>query len=1017
MGHLRVIRAGAGSGKTTRLCEVVAEAVAGGLDPARVLATTFTRKAAAELKGRIQERLLTHPGLASRERIRLADRLELAAIGTVHSVGHQLLSRHALALGFSPRLTVLEEAGSAQALRELLGRMEPAPWEALAALTRRLSLGPPQELVLALLDAKRGNRIPGAALRGQLAASADRLCALMAPGGPSPAALTPAHLYARIEQALAGLAGITDATKTTAEALRELRRIVAARSGAWADFCWAAGIAAGKRSGADALLGPVRELAARVLASPELHADLRGLLARLGEQTLVLEQAYAEHKRERGQLDFTDLEVWLLRLLEDPAHAASVAADFALVVVDEFHDTNPLQLAIFQRLRQLAAESCWVGDAKQSIYGFRGTDPELIRAVWDAVPEEARERLPRNYRSQAGLVQLVGRLFHPLPGFGPEARLEPVRPGAPRGIERWLLRGRNVREDASALARGIQGLRAEGVALRDIAILARTNDEAQRVGAACRAAGLPALLELPGLLATREGALAVAGLRLVLDRRDSLAAATVLHLLSAPDVATPAWLAERLQAVRDAGAVEGPPPAPWAGDPRLAPLEAIDHRSLSPGVALQGTLDALAIGDHIRRWGDAPQRLANLDALHLFVEAYEREMQVRGSAATLSGLLAYLDELADGGTDYTRAPYGIDALTVLTYHGAKGLEWPVVVLTGLDAERDPDMWTVSVEGGDPASLDPLAGRAVRYWPWPFGSRSAGTDLDARALNAAEGQAAAERAGREGDRLLYVGWTRARDRLVLAHRPGRTAWLASLPEVDAVLPPDAADGEHPLGDIKTTYVVRRLDPVEAVQASSRLEQRWLAPLTGPEAPPVPARYHSPSAAEAPGGGVEVAIELLPGEPVFPDVRADQEAALGTAIHAYLTALPSLRALTRDQRRDVAVRCLRGFGVEALLMPGPLVDMGERCQAWVQARYPGATWHTEVPLAAPRAAGGQWYGAADLLLRLPTGELVIVDHKCGPVRRDQAGAKAASYAGQLLAYREVLAAQNTAVAALW
>jgi hypothetical protein len=151
-------------------------------------------------------------------------------------------------------------------------------------------------------------------------------------------------------------------------------------------------------------------------------------------------------------------------------------------------------------------------------------------------------------------------------------------------------------------------------------------------------------------------------------------------------------------------------------------------------------------------------------------------------------------------------------------------------------------------------------------------------------------------------------------------------------------------------------------------------------------------------------------------MFPDVREDQEAALGNAIHAYLTALPSLHALTRDQRRDVAIRCLRGFGVEALLMPGPLVDMGERFHAWVHTRYPGATWHTEVPLTAPRPEGGQWYGSADLVLRLPTGELVIVDHKCGPVRRDHMRAKAVGYAGQLLAYREALSAQEV-VKAVW
>lgn len=1017
MGSLRVIRAGAGSGKTYRLCEIVAEAVAAGLDPARVLATTFTRKAAAELKGRIQERLLAHPGLDGPARIRLADRLDLAVIGTVHSVGHQLLTRYALTLGLSPRLTVLEETASAHALHRLLGTMDPGPWEALAALTRRLSLGAPQALVLTLLDAKRSNRIGDAALGTQLAESAERLAAVMAPGGPSGGPLTCEALYATIRRALDALQGIPDATKVTASAARGLRRILAAHTGAWADFCWAAGLQAGKRSGADAALAPVRELAAAVLASPDLHRDLRDLLARLGEQTLALEQAYAAHKRARGQLDFTDLEVWLLRLLDDPAQARSLAEDFGLIVVDEFHDTNPLQLAIFQRLRSLAAESWWVGDAKQSIYGFRGTDPELIAAVWEAVPEAARERLPRSYRSQAGLVELVGRLFHPLPGFGQEARLTPVRAGARGGVERWLLRARNAGEEAAALARGVAGLRAEGTALGDLAILVRRHDDAGRIGAACRALGVPVLLKLPGLLATREAALAVAGLQLVLDRRDSLAAATVLHLLSDPAAGTPPWLADRLQEVRAATAQDAPLPAPWAHHPDLAPLEAIDHRTLSPGLALQRTLDALRIGDRIRRWGDAPQRLANLDALRLLAATYEREMQMQGSAATLSGLLAYLADLGEAGTDATGAPYGIDAVTILTYHAAKGLEWPVVVLASLDAERDPDMWTVAVSGGAPGAGDVLAGRRIRYWAWPFGARSAGTDLDRRALLAPEGQAAADRARRECDRLLYVGWTRAKDRLILAHRPGRTAWLDSLPDVNLVLPPDAPPGEHPLGGIATTYVVRHLDGVDpGLAAPEPREQTWLDPLGAPDAPPAfPARYHSPSGTEPPEASGPATVEGLPGEPLFPDLPEAQEVALGTAVHAYLSALPSLQPLSPEQRRDVALRCLRGFGVEGLLMPGPLLEMGERFYRWVEARYPGATWQTEVPLTAPRAAGGQWAGVADLLLHLTTGEAVLLDHKCGPVRREHAAAKAQTYGGQVAAYRAILESQGIPVRA--
>ena len=70
-----------------------------------------------------------------------------------------------------------------------------------------------------------------------------------------------------------------------------------------------------------------------------------------------------------------------------------------------------------------------------------------------------------------------------------------------------------------------------------------------------------------------------------------------------------------------------------------------------------------------------------------------------------------------------------------------------------------------------------------------------------------------------------------------------------------------------------------------------------------------------------------------------------------------------------------------------------------------------------MTAPRTGGGQWNGSIDLLLRLPDGSVMIVDHKSSPIRRDQCAAKAATYAGQLAAYREALAAQDLPVAATW
>lgn len=117
----------------------------------------------------------------------------------------------------------------------------------------------------------------------------------------------------------------------------------------------------------------------------------------------------------------------------------------------------------------------------------------------------------------------------------------------------------------------------------------------------------------------------------------------------------------------------------------------------------------------------------------------------------------------------------------------------------------------------------------------------------------------------------------------------------------------------------------------------------------------------------------------------------------------------------QKQAVAERCLAGASVTGLLPATTVVVIGERLQSWVDATYPGATWATEIPVTGPRGDGGQWIGTIDLLLTLENGELVIIDHKSAPIRRDQAAAKASEFGGQLAAYREMLQRAGEQVAA--
>ena len=145
--------------------------------------------------------------------------------------------------------------------------------------------------------------------------------------------------------------------------------------------------------------------------------------------------------------------------------------------------------------------------------------------------------------------------------------------------------------------------------------------------------------------------------------------------------------------------------------------------------------------------------------------------------------------------------------------------------------------------------------------------------------------------------------------------------------------------------------------------------------------------------------------------------DKEAALGSACHADLAALSSLASLDRLRKAEVALRLLKGFSVEAYMSADDIVVAGERFRDWVGTKYPGAGWITEVPVSAPRIAGGQWSGTVDLLLVLPDGNAVIVDHKASPIRREYCAAKAETYSGQLLAYQEILRAQALVAETAW
>lgn len=1017
MTIITAVSAGAGSGKTYDLAQHISRRVVEGQDPAKVLATTFTKKAATELRARIEARILAEPSLPAPERIVRAKRLEMAPIGTVHSVAYQLLQKYALRLGLSPNLEILEEGASTRLIREFQNNLTLDSHPGFAEACRRLSLDNPGETALELLQLMRGNRISREEFRHQMITSLDELCSLISPN-PNITGDPFVAIAKLAEQAIESIMKMGDTTKKTKEAISKLHEI-ASHPGIWKDFLGAAKIAAAKVS--DGFLTDLRLFCVHVRDFKSLHEDLRLYVDSLIEMTLRLEADYSEYKRQRGLLDFTDLEIEFLRLLETPELSESLTQDIELLAVDEFQDTNPIQLAIFQSLRGLVSESRWVGDPKQAIYGFRGADSELMNQVWNQIPAECQDRLENNYRSQAGLVDFYNKLFKPI--FGSGSELKSQNPPESGGLERWLLQSANKEQDSAALAVGVTQLLQDGFQPGEIAVLARTRNDAVSFAKAVKELGIPCVTETPGLFDTRECALVLAALRVAVDRWDSLAAATIVHILSESRQGTPPWINERLRAVKEFEKHKSDS-APWADNAVLNSLKEL-NTPISPVTAtLNRVIEVLGVSEALGKWEQPHRRGAHLDNLLMLGAQYEQEAAELGQAATLTGLIAYFEQLWSEENDQIVHPEGMEAVTITTYHSSKGLEWPIVILTGLNFGHDPDLWKARVTGGAVKESRPLEGRVLRFWPWPFGRNPfngktiEGSNLENDALNTEEGIRFAEVQKEESKRLLYVGMTRARRKLVLTHRPGKSEWLQLLPGVDALLPPQLSAGEHPLTNIKTSLIVREpsADKMDSYRKPSPEEQLWLAPVKAVLPQPLIERFHNPSLQD-PVPVKEAIIENLPGSHPFPTFKkTDQYEALGNAVHAYLAATPSLIAASDSRKAEIAIHCLKSFGAEGLIAPQALVNCGNRLDAWLAQKGCNARV-TEVPVTTPRSGGGQWLGIIDLLAEVGDGQVLIIDHKSRPIPAQMAQASALEFTGQLAAYREILKNQGYSVTSSW
>lgn len=433
-----VVTASAGAGKTYVLVERYLRHIEEGeADPDQILTITFTKKAAAEMKSRIVRKLRAK---------RLFEEAQLAETGpiqTIHSFCERLLRENSLEAGLDPQFEIMDEGTASRLGVECVRE----------ALATPLDEAPHAEGLLSYLAGRRkygANRSPYATIESAVSDVLEKLRAT----GSNPLDVLNRHLdpdllrddweRALVQQApqevQAALANIE--APTFRERLQQAYKTATNKVPGW-------------------LRGPHDENAER-----EAREHACGLVQLACAAWWRLEREMAM----RQELDFTELERRGVKLLESSEVTRQrVSAQYRVVMVDESQDLNPQQ---YRLLTQLSPRiEMFVGDAQQSIYGFREADRTLFL---QAASERPVLQLSKNHRSDEGILNLVDLIFGQLwPDYHPMN----ARPFDPDAVEETCFEGvevwRHAAKDTDATVGYLRELLEEGVKPSDIAVLTR----------------------------------------------------------------------------------------------------------------------------------------------------------------------------------------------------------------------------------------------------------------------------------------------------------------------------------------------------------------------------------------------------------------------------------------------------------------------------------------------------------------------------------------------------------------
>ena len=989
MKNITYINAGAGSGKTYRLTEEMADKVDNNLcTPSQIIASTFTKDAAADLKKNAREKFLER-GLFTG-----AAELDSAAIGTVHSIGFLYIKKYWYKLG----LTASVEAITEEAKMSYLNRT-------LAKAVTDEDITHFREFVetfgLQLSQSSRPDYDFWRSLVKSIVEKADAF-------------------------------GIDDLAESEKKSL-ELAHHLFDPDGRFAP------------------------LNITTKSENELRTMYYDCIERIFKITRKWRKLFDTFKEEHGLIEFNDMESKFIQLLEYPDVQKDISQSIKYVFVDEFQDSNPKQIKIFDMLSDLVERSYWVGDPKQAIYGFRGCDTVLVQSLTDKIIDDKNkgingmdyDTLKVSRRSVKPLVDTTSAVFKKVfDGYIDPAMITLTAhrttslPNNTPALWHWeqkkTLEAGQKRATPSkeklfkSIARQIRDIvdgnhdikyvidkdsgESRKVKYSDIAVLARSNGDVTNITKALIDKDIPVVCESISDVNWKELRLARLLLNYIIDDAPLLKA-EIAHLLYGQETKS---VIEKTQDVLE-----------------LSEFEKLD--------ALKEQLKTLPVADIVKslvvemdlihrcqKWGKADQRQRNLQALIEDAKTFDDNASAIGEASSIEH---YLDHLDQEGVK-VKEGFFQDGVHVLTYHSSKGLQWNIVILCSLDNDPSKDMPAKKkFLGGVNHCRVSAPSSAALYSQYYLtclpgflktAQNNPSADISEELNSEVAFQQYWDRQFYEERRLLYVGVTRARDYLITTSLEGKgMPWLTAsgiTPVIDGSGDFRAIWGKDP--DITESKFVSVKDDGSYTKAAAPAD--YLQRKDNDITTTFDNKYVSPSKIE----DSELASRVHPNvlypvkdtapHPIRVVSSSDEEYdIMGTCIHnIFAIYRPDIHP---DEMRAKAQRIIDAYKMTKMLpeVDGILRSIASLYQFMEQKYGKAVKVAHETPFR--HETGGQVVsGEIDLLWYTSPKECVLVDFKnypgiLGNVLSPKKDEYVGKYAAQLDAYDNALRATGLDVKA--